>query len=117
MTDRSVFAVFLHQPAIEALGAAIKPYLVESPAGPHLQCVEIDSGGALFEMRLVGKDEAGKTVEVDLMLPIAMIKLVLSVRRDGEFGFGLRKPGPIATPAADGVVAAPSTVAPGAAAT
>lgn len=116
MTDRSVFAVFLHQPAIEALGAAIKPYLVESPAGPHLQCVNIDSGGALFEMLLVGKNNEGQTVEVELMVPVGMIKLVVSVRREGEFGFGSHEPIGAATPASTGVSAAPSTVAPGAAA-
>lgn len=117
MTDRSVYAVFLHPPAIEALGAAITPYLVDSPAGPHLQCVEVDSGGALFEMLLIGKDEAGKTLEVDLMVPIGMIRLVVSVRRDGEFGFGLRVSGTASAPIVAGSSPAPSTVAPGAAAT
>ena len=96
MTDRSAFAVFLHQQAIDALGPAIKPYLVDSPAGPHLQCVEVDSGGALFEMTLVGKNADGRTVEVELMVPIGMVKLVVSVRQEGEFGFGRRE-----APAAD----------------
>lgn len=91
MPDRSAFAVFLHQQAIDALGAAIKPYLIDSPAGPHLQCVEVDSGGALFEMTLVGKNAEGQSVEVELMLPIAMVKLVVSVKRDDDFGFQRRE--------------------------
>jgi hypothetical protein len=120
MTDRSAFAVFLHAQAIDALGVAIKPYLIDSPAGPHLQCVEVDSGGALFEMTLIGKNAEGRTIEVELMLPIAMVKLVISVRRDGDFGFGPREAAAAdaaVTPDAPAAQAAPSTVAPGAAST
>ena len=121
MTDRSAFAVFLHPQAIDALGVAIKPYLIDSPAGPHLQCVEVDSGGALFEMTLIGKNGEGRTVEVELMVPIAMIKLVISVRREGDFGFGAREAAAAEaalaaeTPIAAGASVAPSTVPPGAA--
>ncbi len=116
MTDRSVYAVFLHQGALEALGIAIKPYLIESNAGPHLQCAEVDSAGSLFEMLLVGRDNEGRSVEVQLMIPIAMIKLVIAIRKDGDFGFGPRAAG-AETPVAAGAGPAPSTVPPGAAAT
>ena len=123
MTDRNVYAVFLHPGAMDALGPAIKPYLIESSAGPHLQCVEVDSAGSLFEAVLVGRDDAGRTLEVELMIPIAMIKLVISVRNDEAFGFGSRAARAAAagaaesTPSAAGAGPAPSTVAPGAAAT
>jgi hypothetical protein len=124
MSDRSAYAVFLHPQAIETLGIAIKPYLVDSPAGAHLQCVEVDSGGALFEMTLIGRNGEGRTVEVELMVPIGMVQLVISVRRDGDFGFGPREAAaaaaataPVETPAAAGATPAPSTVAPGAAST
>lgn len=90
MSDRSVYAVFLHPQALEVLGGPIKPYLIDSPGGPHLQCVEVDSGGALFEMTLVGRDGQGRQVEVELMVPIGMVQLVISVRQDGDFGFGPR---------------------------
>lgn len=117
MSDRKVYAVFLHPGALDALGTAIKPYLIESSAGPHLQCVEVDSAGALFEAVLEGRDNQGHTLEVELMIPIAMIQLVISVRRDEEFGFGPRASHSAgandSTPPAAG--AAPSTVAPGAA--
>ena len=108
MADRSAFAVFLHQQAIDALGPAIKPYLIDSPAGPHLQCVEVDGGGALFEMTLVGKNAEGRAVEVELMLPIGMVKLVVSVRHEDEFGFGPRNPKPAADATADAAAPAES---------
>lgn len=117
MADQTAYGVFLHQQAIDALGAAIKPYLIDSPAGAHLQCVEVDSGGSLFEMTLVGRNAEGRAVEVELMVPIAMIKLVVSVKRDGEFGFGLRESAQSPTDPASAAGSAPSTVAPGAAAT
>lgn len=120
MTDRTVYAVFLHPGAVDALGPAIKPYLLDSPAGPHLQAVEVDSAGSLFEAVLVGRDNEGRTLEVELMIPIAMIKLVISVRKDEDFGFGSRasRGAPAEeTPSAAGAGPAPSTVAPGAAAT
>lgn len=121
MNDRSAYAVFLHPEAIESLGVAIKPYLADSPAGPHLQCVEVDSGGALFEMTLIGRNTEGRDVEVELMVPIGMVQLVISVRRDGDFGFGPREAAVVrgsVTPATEvtpGPGPAPSTVAPGAA--
>jgi hypothetical protein len=92
MNDATVYAVFLHPQGLESLGAAIKPYLVEGPAGPHLLCAEVDSGGALFEMTLHGKDAQGKRVEVELMVPTGMVMLVVSVRRDESFGFGPTEP-------------------------
>jgi hypothetical protein len=125
--DRTAYAVFLHPQAIEALGPAITPYLSDSPAGPHLACAEIDSGGALFEMTLVGTDPQGHPVEVDLMIPTNMVKLVVSIRRDEDFGFGVREtpvavPVTVAAPATEPASAPPptpppSTAAPGAAAT
>lgn len=88
MNDRPMYAVFLHPQAIETLGESIKPYLSDSPQGPHLVCAELDTGGALCEMLLLGKDAQGNAVEVELMLPLGMILLVVSVRHDGgSFGF------------------------------
>jgi hypothetical protein len=110
--ERTAYAVFLHPQAIEALGPAIKPYLSDSPAGPHLACAEIDSGGALFEMTLIGRDNDGRVVEVDLMIPTGMVKLVVSIRREGDFGFGPREVPETATPPP---TPPPSTAAPGAA--
>lgn len=87
MTEKSMVAVFLHVQALEALGAAIKPYLSEGPAGPHLLCREVEAGGALIEVSMEGRDKDGNAVELELMIPTGFIRLVVSVRSDGDFGF------------------------------
>ena len=87
MTENSMVAVFLHAQALEVLGEAIRPYLSEGPAGPHLLCREVETGGALIEVSMEGRDKDGKRVELELMMPIGFIRLVVSVRSDGEFGF------------------------------
>ena len=86
MTDNPYYAVFLFPQALEALGEPIKPYLADGPGGAHIVCAEIDSSGALFGMTLQGKDAQGKPLELEIMLPHAMIKLVMSVH--GEHGIG-----------------------------
>lgn len=89
MTDTTRYAVFLFPQAIEALGAAIKPYLTEAASvGPHIVCSEIDASGAFFELTVPGRDAEGKDVEAELMLPNAFVRLVVSMRNDLPFGFG-----------------------------
>ena len=87
MIDDNQYAVYLHENAIEALGPAITPYLSQGPSGPHILCEELDTGGALCEMVVNLKDAEGRSVRTDVMLPVAMIRLVLSVGRIGD-GFG-----------------------------
>ena len=48
MNEWSGYAVFFFPPALEALGDAVKPYLQEGPAGPFVQCREVDTGGAFI---------------------------------------------------------------------
>ena len=86
------YAVFLFPQAIEALGDAIKPYLVEGPGGPHVLCKEIDTAGALIEMTLEGQTADGAVVRIELMVPGSMVRMIVSARSDGAFGFGPRKP-------------------------
>src|SRR3546814_4764975 len=62
MNDSNGYAVFFFPQALEALGDAIKPYLQESPAGAHVVCNEIDTGGALVEMTLHGHDSQDRDV-------------------------------------------------------
>ena len=83
------YVVYFHPPALEALGEAIKPYLTEGPSGLYVQCTELDTGGALCEMKVQGKSGTDKLVEVEIMVPVAMIRLIVSMP-DGErdFGFG-----------------------------
>ncbi len=86
------YVVFFFPQALESLGEAIKPYLVEGPPEPHLLCREIDTGGALVEMLIEGTTPEGKIVQVELMVPGSMIRMIVSARSDGAFGFRPRLP-------------------------
>ncbi|MBZ0222542.1 MAG: hypothetical protein IT467_09420 [Dokdonella sp.] len=87
MPDPVNYAVFLFPQAIDALGDAIKPYLRDGPGGPHIVCSEIDSSGPLFEMTLIGNGPKQERLELELMLPLQMIKLVMSMHGEHEIGF------------------------------
>ena len=88
MNDSSGYAVFFFPQALEALGEAIQPYLQEGAAGAHVVCHEIDTGGALVEMTLHGQDSQGRGVELELMVPTSMVRMIVSARSDEAFGFG-----------------------------
>lgn len=90
MEDKQGYAVFFFAPALEALGDAIKPYLVEGMGGLHLLCREIDTGGALIEMTLDGLGDDGAAVALEIMVPSNMVRMIVSVRGEGAFGFGPR---------------------------
>ena len=90
MNDSNGYAVFFFPQALEALGDAIKPYLQDSPAGQHVLCREIDTGGALIEMALQGVTADGRTVQLELMVPGSMVRMIVSSQSDGSFGFGPR---------------------------
>ena len=87
MNEWSGYAVFFFPPALEALGDAVKPYLQEGPAGPFVQCREVDTGGAFIEMTLEGSAPDGRAVALELMVPGNMVRMIVSVRSDAEFGF------------------------------
>ncbi len=87
MTETPYYAVFLFPQALEALGDPIRPYVTDGPGGPHIVCAEVDSCGALFGMTLAGKDANGKPLELEIMLPHAMVKLVMSVHGEHAIGF------------------------------
>ena len=102
MNGKNGYAVFFFPQALEALGEAIKPYLQDGPAGPHLVCREIDTGGALIEMTLEGVTTEGRSVQLELMLPGSMVRMIVSSQSDGDFGFGPRltaPPAPVLPPA------------------
>ncbi len=84
------YAVFLYPQALEILGEAIRPYLHDGPHGPHVLCSAIDTGGALIEMTLQGRTGDGQAVEIELMIPSNMVRMIVSARSDGAFGFGPR---------------------------
>jgi hypothetical protein len=87
MPDVTLYAVFFHPAALEALGDPVKPYLSDGPYGPHVVCREIDSGGAFFEMTLEGRSSTGEQIEVELMIPTPMVRMVISTHSDEAFGF------------------------------
>ncbi|HEY0231489.1 MAG TPA: hypothetical protein VGC55_09570 [Dokdonella sp.] len=87
MTEAPNYAVFLFPQALEALGEPIRPYLREGAGGMHIVCAEIDSSGPLFGMTLIGKGPQGERLELEIMLPVAMVKLVMSMHGEHEIGF------------------------------
>ncbi len=88
MNDSNGYAVFFFPQALEVLGEAVKPYLQDSPAGAHVLCNEIDTGGSLVEMTLRGRDTGNRELALELMVPVNMVRMVVSTRSDESFGFG-----------------------------
>ena len=98
MNESAGYAVFFFAPALEALGDAIKPYLQDGPAGPHVPCRAVDTAGAFIEMTLEGRTADGREVALELMVPGNMVRMIVSARSDGEFGFhnrGNPSPAPV----------------------
>src|SRR5690606_36812722 len=116
MNDSNGYAVFFFPQALEALGEAIKPYLQESPAGAHVLCNAIDTGGALLEMTLHGRDSQVRDIALELMVRTSMVRLIVSTRRHETFGFGphaAARPEPVvATTGAPETAAVPATLSP-----
>ena len=95
--EMSGYAVFLYPQALAMLGEAIKPYLRDDDRGPHLVCSAIDTGGALIEMTLEGRTDTGDAVSVEVMIPVNMVRMIVSARSDAAFGFGPRVPAEVVT--------------------
>ena len=91
MNDNDGYSVFFFPQALEALGEAIKPYLQEGEAGPHVRCLEIDTGGSLIELTLDGRTPDDQPVLVELMVPSGMVRMIVSAHSDAMFGFGRRR--------------------------
>jgi hypothetical protein len=100
MNDTSGYAVFFFPQALEVLGDPIRPFLQDGPAGPHVACATIDTGGAFIEMTIEGRTPEGREVSLELMVPSGMVRLVVSTQSEAMFGFGLRDadPVPVALP-------------------
>ena len=100
MNDTSGYAVFFFPQALEMLGDPIRPFLQDGPAGPHVACATIDTGGAFIEMTIDGRTPEGREVSLELMVPSGMVRMVVSTQSEAMFGFGLRneEPLPVALP-------------------
>lgn len=88
MNGNNGYAVFFFPQALEALGEAIKPYLQDGPAGQHVMCNGVDTGGSLIELSLNGNARDGTPVELELMVPTGMVRMIVSAHSDEMFGFG-----------------------------
>ena len=109
--NRCGYAVFLFDNALEVLGEAVKPFVVEGPGGQQICCRTVDTGGAFLELALDGVDHNGEAVAVELLIPQGMVRMIVSSRGDDSFGF---TPTPTTAPRALPVVgpAAPSPLDP-----
>ncbi len=107
MSERIQYQVFLFAAAQTELGAAVESHLREGPEGTHLLCEEINASGPLFSMKLAplpvdpatpANPDNGSSALADghhaarqLMVPVAMVKLVVAVEDDSAFGFARRR--------------------------
>jgi hypothetical protein len=88
VSEQRIYAVYFHIASLDVLGDAITPYLTDAPEGKHLRCKEIDSAGGFFQSSLAGTSADGKPLDVDLLVPSSMIRLVVSASSSEiEFGF------------------------------
>jgi len=90
MNESEGYVVYFFPQALEALGDAIKPYLREGPGGEHVLCHEVDTAGSLIEMTIEANTPDGRLVSLELMVPQAMVKMIVSARSDASFGFSPR---------------------------
>lgn len=108
------YAVFFFPQALETLGEPIKPYLHPGPPEPHVMCQHIDTAGALIQMTMIGNTESGREVELELMVPMAMVRMIVSAHSEDSIGFGtaataLLRPGVAAPPASPAPATDPAT--------
>lgn len=87
MTETPTYGVYLYPQAVEALGEPVKPYLQDGPGGSHFICASIDVSGPLFGMILPGRHSDGRPSELEIMIPHAMVRLVMSIHSEHDFGF------------------------------
>ena len=87
MSDAPKHAVYLFPQALETLGEAVTPFLQEGPHGQHFLCEEIDSGGSLFGMTITTKSAEGALAEIEILIPSAMVRLVLSTQPELDIGY------------------------------
>ena len=93
MNDMHGYFVFFHPQALDVLGDPIKPYLLGEGDNRHVLCREVDTGGALIEMTLNGQTPDGRMVQIELMVPGSMVRMIVSAQSDEHFGFQPRGAG------------------------
>lgn len=91
------YSVYFFPQALEVLGDDAKMFLNGEGERAHVICREIDTAGSLLEMTLDCQGPDGEAIEVELMVPSNMVRLIISTRGDGSFGFRPRTGGEPAT--------------------
>lgn len=86
------YAVYLVDNAAEALGPVAQPFIQQDESGNHFIATEVDTGGAFCELTLQAQTESGTTVTVEIMIPMGMIRLIISMAHEGRMGFHARNP-------------------------
>lgn len=114
MSEVRGYVVFFHPQALEALGDPIKPYLLGAPGNEYVLCREVDTAGGLIEMTLNGQTQDGRAVQIELMVPGSMVRMIVSAHGDEQFGFRPRFPigEPMQTLPPVGPTAAPAQAPP-----
>lgn len=92
MNEPHRYAVYLVDKVAEVLGPVVQPFIKSDASGDHFLATEVDTGGAFCELTLAGQDADGKPTTIELMIPMGMIRMVISIVNDGKFGFDVRPP-------------------------
>lgn len=100
MNDAHGYVVFFFPQALEVLGEPFRHYLLGAPGAEHVLCREIDTGGAFISMMIDGQTKDGRPVQIQLMVPSSMVRMVVSAQGDEAFGFRPRAGIGIAAPPA-----------------
>jgi len=87
MAAASVFGVLLTEEGATELGAALKDYLADGPAGKYLYCKEANPDRSFFHLVAEARNADGSTVESELYIPHRFIKLVMSGLERKHIGF------------------------------
>jgi hypothetical protein len=81
------FGVLLTDEGVAELGAALKDYLADGPAGKFLPCKEANPDRSFFHLVSEARNAEGTAVEVELYIPNRYIKLVMSGLERKHIGF------------------------------
>jgi len=81
------FGVLLTDEGVAELGATLKDYLSDGPAGKFLPCKEASPDRSFFHLISEARNADGAMVEVELYIPNRYIKLVMSGLERKHIGF------------------------------
>lgn len=89
------YSVYLVDKAADALGPIVAPFLKKDDSGDHFIASEVDTGGSFCELTLHGQSAEGTPLNVEIMIPMGMIRLIISDTLQERIGFQAREPAKI----------------------